>query len=277
MGASNKRRAVQDLRCDSCGQLPEAPRSRASSASILAVFPLELAVHVAVLQTHLPLIAKVLVLAVTATVLVTWVAEPSVRTILSTWLHRHELHKRRVLDASPALWRARVIVADRPGALRRLTRGLSKLDVNIASLEIHPLPQGVLDELILSAPEEVSRDQIREALREAGGEQIIVARSTPVAVRDGQTQVLSIAAQVARDPDFLGPALAELLRADLTAEASTQTGGTILKVPSVRHGFVMLSRPGEPFTPAESARAHRLAELAEAVALSRLNHSLPRE
>jgi hypothetical protein len=242
-------------------------------ASIVAVFPIELAVHLAVLQTHLPLIAKVFVLAATATVLVTWVAEPSVRKVLSTWLHRHELHKRSVLDASPALWRARVTVADGPGTLRRLTGGLSKLGINIASFHIHPLPDGVLDELILSAPEGVSRDQIREALRGSGGQQIIVARSTPIAATDSQTQALSIAAKVARDPDTLGTAVAELLRAKQVTGTVTQVGDATLKVPSIRHGALVFSRQGEPFTPAESARAHRLAELAEAVALSRLNYS----
>ena len=79
---------------------------------------------------------------------------------------------------------------------------------------------------------------------------------------------MSIAVAVARDPDILGRALSELLRAEqVTARAA---GDTVLKVPSVRQGALMFSRPGEPFTPAESARAHRLAELAEAVALSQV-------
>ena len=257
------------MRCDNCGQLPETPRSRATVASIVAVFPLELAVHFAVLQTQLPLLAKVFVLAVTATTLVVWVAEPSVRMALSSWLHRHELDKRSALNASPALWRVRVTVADRPGSLRRLTGGLNKLGINIVSLHIHPLPDGVLDELILSAPELVNRDHIYQVLRESGGRQIIVAPSTPVAATDNQTRALSVAITVARDPDSLGDAIAGLLRAIQTPGA-TVTGDTVLKVPSVQHGALVFSRPGEPFTPAESARAHRLAELAEAVALNNL-------
>jgi hypothetical protein len=43
-----------------------------------------------------------------------------------------------------------------------------------------------------------------------------------------------------------------------------QLPGDILKVPSPWTGLFAFHRPGEPFTPAESARAHRLAELAEA-------------
>jgi UTP:GlnB (protein PII) uridylyltransferase len=227
-------------------------------------------VHFLVLQTHLPLIAKVFVLAVTATILVVWVAEPSVRKALSTWLHRHELNKRSALDASPALWRVRVTLVDRPGSLRRLTGGLSRLGLNIVSLHVHPLPDGVLDELILSAPDGVDEDRIREVLHESGGRHVSVAPSTPVAAIDNQTRALSIAAQVARDPDSLGHAIAELLRAEQIASVVGVADGTELKVPSVRLGALVFSRKGEPFTPAESARAHRLAELAEAVALSRV-------
>jgi ACT domain len=229
-----------------------------------------LAVHFAILQTHLPLVAKVFVLAVTATVLVVWVAEPSVRVALSSWLHRHELNKRTALDASPALWRVRVTIADRPGSLRRLTGSLSDLGVNIVSLSVHPLPDGVLDELILSAPDSVHAEHISDVLRDAGGTQIVITPSTPVAATDSQTRALSLAAQVAKDPDTLGDAIAELLRADRVFERVGSAGGTELKVPSVLHGALLFSRPGEPFTPAESARAHRLAELAEVVALSRL-------
>ena len=270
MAATQNKRALHNLRCDSCGQLPEAPRSRATVASIVAVFPLELAVHFAILQTHLPLVAKVFVLAVTATVLVVWVAEPSVRFALSSWLHRHELNKRTTLDASPALWRVRVTIADRPGSLRRLTGSLSELGVNIVSLSVHPLPDGVLDEFILSAPDRVHADHIYDVLQKSGGTHIIVTPSTPVAATDNQTRALSLAAQVAKDPDALGDAIAELLRAERVLERVGTAGGTALKVPSVMHGALHFSRPGEPFTPAESARAHRLAELAEVVALSRL-------
>jgi hypothetical protein len=42
--------------------------------------------------------------------------------------------------------------------------------------------------------------------------------------------------------------------------------GTVLKIPTAWHGPITFYRPGEPFTPAESARAHRLAELAEILA-----------
>ena len=56
-----------------------------------------------------------------------------------------------------------------------------------------------------------------------------------------------------------------------THSAQTDTGGTndagtLLRIPTAWHGPITFFRPGEPFTPAESARAHRLAELAEILA-----------
>lgn len=60
---------MQALRCDGCEQLPETARLRATLASIAAVLPIELAVHLVVVQTDLAMLAKVVTLAVTATVL----------------------------------------------------------------------------------------------------------------------------------------------------------------------------------------------------------------
>jgi hypothetical protein len=62
-------------------------------------------------------------------------------------------------------------------------------------------------------------------------------------------------------------AVAELLGARILTPAAAalekDDAGTRLKIPTAWHGPVIFTRPGEPFTPAESARAHRLAELAE--------------
>ena len=98
---------------------------------------------------------------------------------------------------------------------------------------------------------------------------------------DGQTGALSLAARIAANPAELPLAVAELLRARIeirpdtgTAAAAAKAGtvpapdGTVLRIPTAWHGPITFVRPGEPFTPAESARAHRLAELAEILAHS---------
>lgn len=93
---------------------------------------------------------------------------------------------------------------------------------------------------------------------------------------DGQTKALSLAARIAGNPTELAMAVAELLSAKVVPidperprpEVPTVVGPStdILKIPTAWHGPLVFSRPGEPFSPAESARAHRLAELAEILA-----------
>lgn len=107
-----------DLLCDVCGQLPEAPKARLTLANIAVMLPIELLVHAAVVETHLPYVAKVLLLAVTATVLVIWVAEPSAAKVLRRWLHAPALRQRHKLHLAPALWRARTVLLDQSGPCR---------------------------------------------------------------------------------------------------------------------------------------------------------------
>lgn len=261
-----------ELCCEVCGQLPEPHRPRRTIATVAAVLPIELLVHALVLNTPLPYLAKVLMLAVVATVLVVWVVEPSAMKLLRRWLHAPALRFRRRLDASPALWRARTTVRDRPGALERLTHALACLDANILSIHVHPLPGGAMDEFVVEAPDHVTEQDLLEALEAGGGRGCRIWPTTALALADGQTKALSLAVRVAGNPDELPLAVAELLGADVVPATSGRPdipgGGTTLKIPSAWSGALYFARPGEPFTPAESARAHRLAELAELTELS---------
>ena len=282
-----------DLRCDVCGQLPEPPKARLTLANIAVMLPIELLVHAAVVETHLPYVAKVLLLTVTATVLVIWVAEPSAAKVLRRWLHAPALRQRHKLHAAPALWRARVLLRDQPGSLQKITQSLAKLETNILSIHVHPMDgpgregpdrqateatQIVMDEFVLSAPGDVTEQELLKALDDGGGLESHVWPTTALAMADGQTKALSLATRIAGNPDELPHAVAELLSAkvvpndpeNLAPEASAGVGPStdILKIPTAWHGPLVFSRPGEPFTPAESARAHRLAELAEILAYS---------
>ncbi|MFC9354170.1 amino acid-binding protein [Arthrobacter sp. NPDC057013] len=267
-----------ELSCEVCGQMPEPPKTRLTLANVAVMLPIELLVHALVVQTHLPYLAKVLVLTLTATVLVIWVAEPSAARILRRWLHAPALRHRRRLGTAPALWRARTVLRDEPGSLKRITRSLALLETNILGIHVHPVRGGVMDEFVLSAPGEVSERQLLEALADGGGRSTQVWPTTALAMADGQTKALSLAARVAATPAELPLAVAELLSArilDTGTESARQASrdggetndaGTLLKIPTAWHGPITFFRPGEPFTPAESARAHRLAELAEILA-----------
>ncbi|MFJ5958787.1 amino acid-binding protein [Paenarthrobacter sp. NPDC092416] len=272
-----------DLLCDVCGQLPEPPKARLTLANIAVMLPIELLVHAAVVETHLPYLAKVLLLTVTATVLVIWVAEPSAAKVLRRWLHAPALRQRNKLHAAPALWRARTLLRDQPGSLQKITQSLAHLDTNILSIHIHPMDGAglkgtVMDEFVLSAPGEVTEHELLKALDDGGGRESHVWPTTALAMADGQTKALSLATRIAGNPNELPHAVAELLSAKVVPndpenpapEASAGVGRStdILKIPTAWHGPLVFSRPGEPFTPAESARAHRLAELAEILAYS---------
>ncbi|WP_024365970.1 amino acid-binding protein, partial [Arthrobacter sp. TB 26] len=241
--------AASELSCEVCGQMPEPTKTRLTLANIAVMLPIELLVHAAVVGTHLPYVGKVLVLTLTATILVIWVAEPSAARMLRTWLHAPALRHRSRLGAAPALWRARTLLTDRPGSLQKLTRSLAGLDTNILSIHVHPVDGGVLDEFVLSAPGELREAELLKALRDGGGKDPRVWPTTALAMADGQTGALSLAARIAANPEELPLAVAELLHARIVAgpDAGTTpaTDGTVLRIPTAWHGPITFSRPGE--------------------------------
>lgn len=274
MKRTDRNAAAAALACDVCGQLPHPHKARLTLANVAVMLPIELVVHAAVVNTGMPYVQKVLVLTLTATVLVIWVAEPSVRRALRDWLHAPALSHRRRLHDSAALWRVRALVDDEPGARERLARALAGGKADILGLQLHPVTGGVLAELLVSAPEHTSKVDLLACAVAGGGRDVRVWQTTALALADGLTKALSLALQVAVNPDELRLAVADLLGAELVPDtprggAVPKDDGTLLKVPSPRLGPLFFHRPEAPFTPAESARARRLAELAEMTELSR--------
>lgn len=261
------------MACEVCGRMPHPRRLRLTLAKLAAIFPVEFALHAAVIALHPPYVVTVCLLAIVTTALVIWVVEPSTMRLLRGWLHAPGHHSRREahnrLGQAPSLWRIRVTLDDRTGELERLTHALAELDVNILGLHVHPLGNGVRDELVVSTPDTIGPDHLLEAVSEAGGMDPQLQPTTALALVDGQTNALSLAVQVIADPAELPHVVAELLGAQLVTDPRAVAGGrltndgTVLKIPSPWSGLFVFIRPGEPFTPAESARAHRLAQVAE--------------
>lgn len=250
--------------CDVCGRLPHPRRLRLTLAKLVAIAPVELALHAVVLAAHPPYLVSVAVLATVTTALVIWVVEPSTMRLLRSWLHAPKIRPRQGIGT---LWRIRVTLDDRAGSLENITRRLAELDANILGLHVHPIDDGVRDELVVSTPDAMTAADLESAVEAGGGRSTHVWPTTALALVDGQTLALSLSARVVADPAELPHAVAELLGAQLVTDRATLAGqlpGDILKVPSPWTGLFAFHRPGEPFTPAESARAHRLAELAEA-------------
>ncbi|WP_040797857.1 amino acid-binding protein [Nocardia higoensis] len=268
MRPTSARLRLHSLACDVCGRLPHPPRKRLAIAKLAAVFPVELLLHAAVIRWHPPYLVTVLLLTVITTILVIWVVEPSAMRLLGRWLHKSELRLRETADAAPALWRIRVRLADRPGQLEALTARLAHRRVNILAVHVHRLESDVLDELVVSAPEELGKPALEALLTQAGGRAVGVWRASALTLIDGQTKALGIAARVAADPDELPLAVAELLGARYLAPGADPgppgLPETTLELPHA-DAVLRFVRADEPFTPAETARAHRLCDLARSV------------
>ena len=216
-----------------------------------------------------------LTLALSTTVLVIWVVEPSAMRLLTAWLHAPALRHQRGLHAAEVLWRVRVTLDDQPGALEHLTREMAALDLSILSLHVHPLEDGVLDELVVGADTNIGQDALTSAVRRGGGRMVRVWPTTALSLVDGQTRALDLATQVAERPHALADAVADLLGAQVVTDSLTAvrspvgapSPATILRIPTPWSGLFAFVRPDSPFTPAERARAARLAQIAESSAL----------
>lgn len=278
------RPTAQGFACDSCGQLPHPAKARLTLANVAAMLPIELVVHAVVVNTALPYVLKVFVLTLTATILVIWVAEPSVRLALRDWLHAPAVRHRRRLHESAALWRIRTLLDAGPEGRENLAAGVRRVEADILVCRSHPASGGELHELVVAAPDHVTHADLLAAAGTGGGREVQAWPATALTVADSQTKALALALRVAEDPAELQFAVAELLEADPVenpdniaggSQGPTVRDGTLLKIPSPWHEPLRFSRPRRPFTAAESARANRLAELAEFTELKRRYAAAP--
>jgi len=264
--------AVTSATCRICGRRPHPPRLRLTLAKLGAVLPVELALHAYVINHHFSYLATLLALVLGTTMLVIWVVEPSTMRLLATWLNAPHERRGRRIDASLALWRMRVTVADEPGSLERITHGLAQVDANILDVRVHPLETGMLNEIVVATDLDLHPGVLADSLDEAGGRDIEVEATSPLALVDVETRALDLAGRVAANPADVAQAVATLLdavpvtdRERLNSHSSPAVGAdvTTLRIPSPWTAPLLFDRPGRPFTPAESARAHRLAMIAE--------------
>jgi predicted amino acid-binding ACT domain protein len=167
---------------------------------LAAVFPVELLLHALVLHLHPPYLLAVAALSVTTTLLVIWVLEPSAMHLLRRWLHAPQLSAHAQLSTATALWRMRVTVEDRPGALEHVAHWLAGLGANILNISVHPLDLAARDELVVSAPDDVTEEQLVDAVTAAGGVDVTAWHTSALALVDAPTRALSLSARVAQRP-----------------------------------------------------------------------------
>ncbi|MFI5783076.1 amino acid-binding protein [Nocardia sp. NPDC051570] len=271
MRRSPERTRVGALACEVCGRLPHPRRARLTLAKLAAVFPVELALHALVVHYQLPYLLTVLALTASTTILIIWVVEPSAMRLLARWMHGPDLRHRDRLDQAAELWRIRVRIRDTPGQLQSLAKHLAYIRVNILTVHVHHLGYDVLNELVVATPAGTTARTLTDAVTRARGSTVGVWPATAVTLIDGQTKALTLAARVVSDSSELPLAIAELLGAHYILSPSApdpapDDSGTLLELTQPAGAPLRFHRSGEPFTPAEIARAHRLSDLAQILA-----------
>jgi hypothetical protein len=270
------------LACEVCGRLPHPHKLRLALAKLTAVFPIELLLHALVVYFHLSFVLTVSLLAITTTVLVIWVVEPSAMHLMTRWLHAPALHARERIHGAESLWRVRAKLDDQPGS-PGITPELAAVQAVILDQQVHPVAEGAPDEIVVGAAEHVREEDLLGAIQRGGGVDVHLWPTTALALVDGQTKALTLAARVALTPEELPLAVAEMLDAQVVTDPQLIQGGsepgaddgTTLQVPSPSTGLFVFSRPDEPFTPAESCRANTLAQIAEVALITQAASAPP--
>jgi GNAT superfamily N-acetyltransferase len=173
-----------------------------------------------------------------------------------------------------ALWRMRTTVRDEPGSLAILSTALARHQVDILTLQAHPLSCGTVDEFLLRTPISLPPAELTRVVAAAGGNGTWIERADTHDLVDTPTQVLGLATRTALDAAELPPALlgrctihslparslsGQPLAAPLPEEGVLEDTTMRLRGPS--GGSITIERPYLPFTPTEFARARALVEL----------------
>ncbi|MFJ8082641.1 GNAT family N-acetyltransferase [Streptomyces sp. NPDC096205] len=180
-----------------------------------------------------------------------------------------------------ALWRMRTTVKDAPGSLAALCTALAERQVDILTLQTHPLGEDTVDEFLLRSPGGLSAAEITRVVSEAGGAHTWIERADAHDLVDAPTRVLGLATRTALDTAELPLALRQLLgrctirSLPATPPASRDKAGgrgeggpvegaledTVMRLRVPEGGVITVERPYLPFTPTEFARARALVEL----------------
>ncbi|MFD4245066.1 GNAT family N-acetyltransferase [Streptomyces sp. NPDC058525] len=181
--------------------------------------------------------------------------------------------------ATSALWRMRTTVRDEPGSLAALCTALARSEVDILTLQTHPLPEGgTVDEFLLRAPQQLPSSELTRTVARAGGHSTWIERADAHDLVDTPTRVLGLATRTALDAAELPLALRQLLgrctihsipattlsgRPNAAADAPVEgvLEATVMRLRDPSGGAITVERPYLPFTPTEFARARALVEL----------------
>lgn len=194
---------------------------------------------------------------------------------------RQEIHTPAAPPAA-TMWRVRATVRDTPGSLAGLAASLASHAVNILSVQVHPVPDGVVDEFLVEA--RLPAQDVAAAVVAGGGWDVCVSAADTHDLVDIPTRILTMVTQDFNDSTADGIDLARSTRTllgecdvrwDATGEPTDGPDDTAMRLRDPEGGVLTVTRQGAGFTPAEYARVHALLELdAEFGSWLRAQHSL---
>ncbi|HEX4725180.1 MAG TPA: GNAT family N-acetyltransferase [Pseudonocardiaceae bacterium] len=159
-----------------------------------------------------------------------------------------------------ATWRLRVELTDRPGALARLATSLAARDCNILALTVLPVPDGVIDDLVVRVPAELRPADLVTMVRGIGGRCAGITAADVTELTDAPTFALRAVTRLADG----SASYAETVRALVDADAAVAERGPVT-VRAADGGEITVRRGWAPFTEVELARAGALADLVSAL------------
>jgi GNAT superfamily N-acetyltransferase len=165
----------------------------------------------------------------------------------------------------------RTTVRDTPGSLGAVCTALAAKEVDILTLQTHPLADGTVDEFLLRAPGALGSGALNRAVTAAGGRDTWVERADAHDLVDTPTRMLNLATRTAMDAAELPLALRQLFgRCSIRSLPAGRPGsapyedvleGTVMRLRDPSGGGIVVERAYLPFTPTEFARARALVEL----------------
>lgn len=158
------------------------------------------------------------------------------------------------------LWRVRMTLPDRPGALAVLAANCGNAGVNILGLQIFPGIDAVTDELVLRCPDGWGLPEIAELIEQSGGESVSGARCAEEVLIDQPARYVQAARTVLAQPAAFPEVVARLFDADADPAAGVPT--PVQDVMEMQVGDVQVQvRRTAPFTATEHARGSAMAGL----------------
>lgn len=156
------------------------------------------------------------------------------------------------------LWRVRLTLPDRPGALATLASECGAAGVNILGLQVFPGIDSVTDELVLEVPEGWGVDDIAALVERAGAVAVVSHPCTEAALVDQPARYVAAARTILAQPARFPEVVAQLFDAEADP-LGTGADHDSMEM-TVSDVSVQVHRSA-PFTATEHARGAGLAEL----------------